>query len=373
MNITNIDDVYFKCILYSLNNIKDFINLKEVFPHKGIIINKSIIYLTSDVDIIVKLSDFRGCKNLIIASKNIIFQIDSLADLEILRRYQKIKHLNLKLPTLKNEYLTIEYLNKFLDCIPKKHFYSKTFRILFDIKLKTSTLSYAYIFDRKYLSVVNINIFRSINEDTGEPSRLLFYKFIEDIIMKHLIGTDIYYCVYNKESTDNYRNNEPVSDNLYDPDVVDKLVGNPLIFLIRNDSHKEIFAINKFTQSLVSNTMSKGPDWKVITFEFLYNILELYARRKKLLIDKNGEKYINIWDDKLFKNEFMLDRNFFRNISKKGTDYKRIAQSFVKGCVLIDDIVDLILNLSDPLDYLDKDKIHKVILPNEKSYINFSI
>lgn len=47
MIFIDLDNIYLKCILYHCNNITDFINLKEVLPHKKNLINKCMVYLTS--------------------------------------------------------------------------------------------------------------------------------------------------------------------------------------------------------------------------------------------------------------------------------------------------------------------------------------
>ena len=386
-----VENGIFHLIVNEISDIKSIQNLKCVFPHLHNYINTHLLCLTSDNRVYVNLKSFKNCKKLIISSNNILFKINKPIEFKIFKSFTNIKHINFQLKLLNIETQSVDYFDSFLNNLPTDVLHDKTYRLCFDVdvdsNLNTKTdeyiLNYAYIFDRKYFTIANLQSFRIFNNSDGKPSRLFLMEEIINKLLKRFPHLEHYYCQYNKGIVYNYKGNNPTNMNLYDFNVTDKFKDNSFIFLIKADAYNEKYHLNDFVELLVDNHKKLFPEnirtsqLKIINRNIIYNIIKIYAISKKIISYKNNLEYINLWDDQFIKNNLPQKKEWFVKLVKNNKpdyqEYISIAKEFVRGKVNINNLVDLIINMSDPIDIYDKNKLSRILLPCQFDYHEYVI
>jgi len=380
-----------KCFESVINNLNDIIyieKLKNIYPFLSIRINKYIKFLISirnNKDKHINFLDYNNCTNLLYASNNILFDIRTPEDLYYLNNIKYVRNINFYIVTkLKDETDSLRYLDAFVKYLTPKIFINKTFRIIFNIPNDKQKNYFAYIFDKKYFTMVNFNQYRGLTADLTNKSKITFQKEILNIFKTYIPSINIYQCLYSSERSSNYLNNVNINLDLLNIDNIlsnnkgknNKLLkSNSIIIYSKIDDYSEIYNTSDIVKQLLKNGNFANFDNSLIdipnyiTVQILKLILISYGESNKILItdNDNDEVYISIWNDPLLN-------KLLRNIKKSNIeDFKDIAPDFLHNKTKLKSLCNILINFMYPVDIVPFDKIIHMKLPMETSYIDTNI
>jgi len=258
---------------------------------------------------------------------------------------------------------TIKYLEYFIRYLPNKDLSDKTFRLLFDISDGNNVRNYAYIIDRKYFSIANINQIRYVSGHEYCPGYMEVFYELENFIVKYLPDCEAYTCRYNSKTSLNYKWEEEINTKLLNLNEADKLNNNSIIILIEMENRDDIYYSNDYVIQIMGKNKS---DSKYINYINLLLALTLYASKCDIITNNGNDTYIKVWDDKLFCKYY--NKEFFNKIYEKSDDKKnkKILKQFIYNKVEVTNLVTFILSYCYPINVIKKEHLHKILLPNNR-------
>ena len=299
--IENLPEVSICSIISEIENVTDLINFLKEFPRVISSAEQIVTYLYSDKLCTIKLLDIISFKNLIISSNNVIVNITGKSeDFIMIKDYKRLKQMNFYIGTFDDEHESLEYLDSFIMNIPKKDLHEKTFRLTFEVGKR----NYAYIIDRGYFTIANINQIRGL-DNQGYYSIISSIIFeIGTIFRKYFPKIIIYTAIYNKTKSRYYCGDKRIQKDLFDINVTNEFIQDSMIILVKSDTASEIYYpseyIKRISEKFGLNTefiTNKSLLLLLITYGSKYNLVKsVYDTEKK----KDRIEYIRIWDDKLF-------------------------------------------------------------------------
>ena len=368
------EDIILNILYYLDNNIKYIFNLRTNLPKHKNRINDSIIVLTADNPTYADLRHLNNCNNLIIVSYDILARVSKQEYFSVIKRMESLKQLNFHIGSFDNVTDSLDYLNSFLKYVPKSNFKDKTFRLIFEMKYKDLNRNFAYIFDRGYFSVANLNQIRNYHSEDYEKMLLHFELVCEGLIKKYFNCRDLFYMLYEFDGFKYYKNNEISNFDLSNYDEVDEIVKDSFIILMKNETNREIYYSNDFLKNLTKGFKLKNVEVSYVTASVVGSLLLLYCTKHSSIFKytKKDDIYIGIWDIPAFETSFGVNKQFFQKIyenDKNSSLAKKVAKQFIDNKVDIKYIVDYIISNLNPIDIIPKADLSKLCLPMKKTFM----